>query len=93
MNRITHFLSPPVFADDEEKTRKAYLLNIITLSSFSGALLYGLIVPAEQRRYAWLESGVTVIVWLVMRLGHRIRAASVALVAGSSMVIVLAVIV
>src|SRR5574342_850292 len=91
MKRILQFLSPPVFADDEEKTRTAYLLNIITIASFLGALIYGLIVPAERIPYSVLAMGVALIVWLVMKRGH-IWAASITLVGGLSIVLALAVI-
>ena len=70
MKRIVHFLAPPVFAGDEEKTRTAYLLNVITISSFLAALIYGLIVPVERVLYAGLASGVILIVWLIMKRGH-----------------------
>jgi len=79
--RLKQFLAPPVFADDEEKTRNARLLNVITLSSLLGALTYSLIAPAGHAIYARLGIGVTLIVWLVMQRGH-IRAASITLVAG-----------
>ena len=90
MKRIVHFLAPPVFAGDEEKTRTAYLLNVITISSFLAALIYGLIVPVERVLYAGLASGVTLIVWLIMKRGH-LWVASITLVI--SIFIVVAVIV
>ncbi len=91
MKRIKHFLAPPAFADDEEKTRNGYLLNVITISSFLAALLYSFIVPDERSLYGGLAVGVTLIVWLAMQRGY-IRAASITLVAGITIVIALVVI-
>jgi PAS domain S-box-containing protein len=91
MKRILHFLAPPVFADDEEKTRTAYLLNVITISSFLAALIYGLIVPVERVLYAGLAIGVTLIVWLIMKRGH-LWAASITLVISISIVVAVTVI-
>ena len=86
-----HFLSPPVFADDEEKTRQASLLNVITISSFFAVLAYGLITPAERMIYAGLAIAVILIVWSVMRAGY-VQAASITLVSGIFLLIALLVI-
>ena len=88
--QIIHFLAPPVFAD-EEKARNAYLLDVITISTFLAALSYGLIVPAERDIHAVLAMGVTLIVWFVMKGGY-IRAASIMLIVGIFLVIAIAVI-
>ena len=58
LKRIMHFLSPPVFADDEEKTRTANMLNVIAISSFFAALLYSLMAPAERLPYIGLAIGI-----------------------------------
>ena len=76
MKRIKRFFAPPVFADDEEQTRKAYLLNSITLSVLLGALLYGLVVPADHKRYAALEIGIALIVWLLVHRPLKSHSAS-----------------
>jgi len=86
MKRITQNFVSPVFADDEEKTRNARLLNIITISSFFSALAYSLIAPAGYAIYSRVGVGLTLIVWLVMQRGH-IRAASIMLVAGVNILI------
>jgi len=88
MKRILRFLAPPVFADDEEKTRNARLLNIITISSLVGALLFTPFVPAERVPYISLAIGIILIIWLIMRRGY-IKAASIAMVAGISIVLII----
>ena len=89
--QILHFLAPPVFAEDEEKTRKAFLLHVINISSFVAALLYGLIMPEEGVIYAALAMAVTLIVWLVM-MGGYIQTTSILLVSGIFLVIAMTVI-
>jgi len=91
MKRIMQFLTAPIFADDEEKTRHAYLLNVIAISSCLAAFIYSVIVPEGRSLYGELAIGVTLIVWLVMRRGY-VRTASILLVAGISLVIGLVVI-
>lgn len=86
LEQIKHFLTSPVFADDEEKTRNAYLLNIITISSSLAAASYGLVAPDEQSLFAVLAVGVTVIAWVMMRGGY-VRQASIILVAGLYLVV------
>src|SRR5687767_56649 len=91
LKKIVYFLSPPVFADDEEKTRTANLLNVITVSSLFAALSYGLIAPEERVIYAGLATAVILVVWSAMQVGY-IRAASITLVSGLFVVIALLVI-
>jgi PAS domain S-box-containing protein len=88
--RIMHFLSPPVFADDEEKTRTANLLNVIAISSFFAALLYSLMTPAERLPYIGLAIGIILTAWLAMRRGY-VRTAAIAMVTGISAVFVISV--
>src|SRR6185503_14623282 len=88
--RIMHFLSPPVFADDEEKTRTANVLNMIAISSFFTALLYGLMEPVERLPYIGLAIGIILTAWLAMRRGY-VRTAAVAMVTGISAVFVIGV--
>ncbi len=83
LKRMTHFFAPPVFADDEEKTRNAYLLNVIALSVFLGALLYRQFAPMEYILIIDLEMGVALASWLVMRGGYG-RGASLMIVTGTS---------
>ena len=87
MKRIIHFFAPPVFADDEEKTRNAYLLNFIAVASFLSALIFMPFVPAERILYFSLAIGAILAIWLIMRRGY-IRVASMVMVAGLSIVIV-----
>ena len=91
LKKIVHFLSPPVFADNEEKTRTANLLNVITVSSLFAALSYGFIAPEERVIYAGLATVVIFVVWSAMQVGY-IRAASITLVSGLFVVIALLVI-
>ncbi|HVF26035.1 MAG TPA: PAS domain S-box protein [Anaerolineales bacterium] len=90
LKKIVHFLSPPVFADDEEKTQTANLLHVITISSLFGALLYGLFAPSGRLPYIGLAIGVVLTVWLVMRRGY-VNAASIAMVTGISAVLVISI--
>ena len=91
MKLIVHFLAPHVFADDEEKSRTAYLLNVITISSFLVVLTYGVIVPRERILYAGLAMGAILIAWLLVKSGH-LQVASFILVISSSIVIAVTVI-
>ena len=47
LSNLRHWLAPPVFEGDEDKTRSATLLNIIIWVFTTGALLYGLFAPIE----------------------------------------------
>lgn len=87
--QIRYFLAPPVFAGDEEKTRSAYLLNLITISSLVGTLLYSLLATTE-RPYVGLVVGVILMAWFAMRRGY-VRTASIALVGGIFGVLVIGV--
>src|SRR5688572_5613958 len=86
-NLIKYFLAPPVFADDPEKTRNAYLLNFITVTSLLNALIFMPFAPAARIPYFGLAIGVILAIWFIMRRGY-IKAASIAIVAGISLVIV-----
>ncbi|HNT74997.1 MAG TPA: GAF domain-containing protein [Anaerolineae bacterium] len=75
MDKLKRFLAPPVFADDAEKTRVAYLLNVMVLtiiSAFSVVSLLlafnpvtrrGLIVLIPLSLFAWGA-------WALLRMGH-----------------------
>ena len=91
LKKIVHFLAPPVFADDEEKTCTANLLNVSIVSSLFAALSYGFIAPGERVIYARLATAIILVVWLAMQVGY-IRAASITLVSGLFAVIALLVI-
>jgi GAF domain-containing protein len=63
-NKIKQFLAPPVFADDEEKTRIALLLNPLLLSLFVADVFAGLatlFVFAQK-----LGSGIAVVLIFVV---------------------------
>ncbi|HUG34495.1 MAG TPA: GAF domain-containing protein [Anaerolineales bacterium] len=89
LKHIKRFLVLPVFSDDPEKTRLAYLLNVITLSSFVAAATYGFIAPPERILFAGLATGVTLISWMAMK-GRFIREASIILVLGLFSVVAMA---
>ena len=82
--------TPLVFEGDEYKTRIANTLNILLLSLIIGLLLIGFITHFERLLNYVLALSLTSGTWLALRRGH-VRFASVAFVAGSS--ILLAVIV
>src|SRR5919106_1074561 len=87
-NRIKYFLAPLVFADDAEKTRNAYLLNFITVTSLLGALILMPFAPVEHIPYFSLAIGVLLAIWFIMRRGY-IKAASIVMVAGISLLIIM----
>lgn len=84
--KIKHLIAPPVFDNNEEASRTAYLLNMVTVSSFVAASCYGLVAPAEQKPFAGLAIAVTLIAWAVMKRGY-LRAASILLVVGLYLVV------
>lgn len=85
--KITRFFSPPVFEEDEEKTRSARLLNVIVLSSMMGAAFIAVVLPAHRRLYAFLAIAILLGVWLAVRRGY-VRSAAVAVVVGMAFVLV-----
>ena len=88
--RIKHFLAPPVFAGNEEKTRNAYLLNVITICLLVGALLYSPLASTERLPYVGIAVIMILTAWLTMRRGY-VRSASIALVAGIFLILVISV--
>lgn len=77
LTTIAKFLAPPVFVDDEDKTRTAYHINMIVL--FSTPLLFGLFVARVRWGGVSLldPSSITLlavilallVVWVIMRTG------------------------
>ena len=76
LNTIRKFLAPPVFPEDENKTRSASQINIIAL--FSTFLLFGLFVARVLLGVSLLDPSsiillavivVLMIVWAIMRSG------------------------
>jgi len=76
--QIGRLLAPPIF-EDEEKTRRAGLLNIILLAAFVIASLLTLAVPLLSVAQDTTQSKITVgaitaalllAMWLIMRRGH-----------------------
>jgi GAF domain-containing protein len=87
MSWIGKLLTPPIFADDEDKTRNAGILNIIVWGGGAIILLAapGLIAFNETPEDAWLSAGLIAaflallsVVLLLLRSG-LVRAASIAL--------------
>lgn len=80
MNTLKRFLSPPVFADDAEKTRVASILNVIILSNLGVALLALLVLPFSARPMAGLAAITPLLTFeiaglLLLRAGHVYGAA------------------
>jgi len=70
------FFSPPVFPDDDEKTRSAYYINVIALVSIVVlAVFFGIRVasgngPFESSNLVLLSlMGMLIVVWLLMKAG------------------------
>lgn len=86
LSSIRQFISPPVFAD-EDKNRKARLLNIMLLTILVGAVIYALMLPRLEPgklRRLFLVISVIPLVFLLrhLMLEGRIRLASILLVCG-----------
>jgi GAF domain-containing protein len=85
---LKRFLAPPIFKDDEEKTRVAGLLNAVLLFLFGTIFFIGpisivLAPPADRLVFAiQLFSGLPFIAlfYILMKRGH-VQAASVGLIA------------
>jgi PAS domain S-box-containing protein len=78
IKQIEQLLAPPVFGD-EEKTRKAGLLNVILLAAFAIALLLTLatrLFPASEptipgrMAVGAITAALVLAMWLMMRRGH-----------------------
>lgn len=73
--RIQQYLAPPVFAD-EEQSRTARLLNIISLATLTGLVLYTLVVlvvaPAQTRNLPVLALAMLTVLGVqgLMRRGY-----------------------
>jgi len=84
---IRLLLAPPLFADDEEKTRVASVLNTLLLSLMAAAVAYAVVAPivATNPARRVLIAGPVILVMpallLVMRRGY-VRLAGVVLNAG-----------
>jgi signal transduction histidine kinase len=74
--RIRQWLAPPVFQDNEEKSRAAASLNIVLWILIGGALLYGTFTPIEPevtlRRWAIIAPLVLALFFLkqLLNWGH-----------------------
>jgi len=84
--KFTHIFAPPVFPEDEEKTRSASLLNVIVLVSLAALVFVFFFLPAERLPYAALAVLIFLSVWYMMRAG-RIRLASIMMVGGIGLVL------
>ena len=83
---IRSLFTPPVFEDDEDKTRVAYLLNALLISLITGLILIGFITGFDRLTNYVLSLFITITAWSVMRSGH-IRFASITIVAGLSILL------
>jgi len=84
LNTIRKFLVPPVFPEDEDKTRSAYYLNIIVLVSVVVLFLFFLARIAQGNSLFSLSSIILlglitglVVVWVLMKNGAVRLAASI----------------
>jgi PAS domain S-box-containing protein len=75
---IKRLLAPPVFDEDEEKTRKAALLNTLLVASFSLITIYLLTIPLllfkDNPLWTLIRYPPVLISWVLMRKGY-VRAA------------------
>src|SRR4030095_4697200 len=80
---IRRVLAPPIFEGDVEKTRAAWLLNIILLSLLTRAIVIRLITGTEPPRPSFVVPFVLLLLVMmaVMRTG-AVRLASVITIAG-----------
>ena len=86
MDKYLNYLKPPVYDGDEEKSRKAWLLNILIAGSFVGALIYLLFAEMERLPILVLVFILLGTLWLAMRRGY-IRFSSYAIIFGLSIIL------
>ena len=86
MKRILQFFPPPIFPDDEERTRDARILSTVSVSVFLAVLAYSFFAPAERYLHAGAAFATILLTWLTMKRGF-IYAAKIVMVAGFSVVI------
>ena len=86
LERIKHFLAPPIFPDDEEKTHFASSLNVILITIFLviiflvGAISLMQTIQPQIRITGLIMALVTLVIWGIMRQGH-VKAAATLLAA------------
>lgn len=90
---INRFLSPPIFTNDEDKTRASLLLNSILLSLLGCALIFRVVLWLQHRtppRIPLLWSFIVLLVGMIalMRFGH-VRLASFLTSAGLWTILIL----
>jgi two-component system, cell cycle sensor histidine kinase and response regulator CckA len=70
---LKQFFAPPIF-EDEEKTRKAALLNTLVLASFAVLILYmvaqALWLPRTNSLWVWVRLPLVLGTWFMLRRGH-----------------------
>ena len=83
ITRIRRLLAPPVFEGDPDKTRAAWLLNIILLTLFARAIIIRIITGSDPPRPSFVVPFVLLLLILMfaMRRGF-VRFASVMTVGG-----------
>jgi PAS domain S-box-containing protein len=70
---LKRIFAPPIFEDDE-KTRKAALLNTLVLACFAVLTLYLLaqtiLLPFGRSFWIWLRYPLVILTWLLLRRGY-----------------------
>jgi GAF domain-containing protein len=82
LNSLSKYFAAPVFADDEEKTRSAWYLNVIVLSNIPILLLFIIVRTSTGAEPFGIDNLILVaiitilaVVWFLMRAG-RVRLAA-----------------
>jgi len=90
LTKFLRLFAPPVFDDDEDKTRLARILNTLLLSLIIGLLVVGLVSRFDRLQNYLLALILTVGTWLIMRRGH-IQVASMVITGGISILLTIVV--
>ncbi len=90
LSNVRSLFTPPVFDEDENKTRIASVLNVLLLSLIFGLVLIGFVTRFERLINFGLSLLLTIGTWLIMRRGY-IRFASITIVTGISILLAIVV--
>jgi PAS domain S-box-containing protein len=83
LSAIRHWLQPPKFLEDEEKTRIARTLHAILLISLVGVMIYTILLVGFARHevqslgFAFLAIPLVLTLWYLMQRGHVYLASTV----------------
>jgi len=88
--KIANWFLPPIFPNDEGKTRVASVLNALLLSLIFGLVLIGIVTRFERLLNYILSLLLTIGVWLIMRRG-LVRLASISIVIGLTILLAIVV--